>query len=214
MHSGKRHYQPLPKKDSHSHHASHLVKTVVHRQCCYSSSIYYWLEATAHSMFVKQLNNNYNQQNTMKNLILSAAVLLTISFTAAATTVEPVVNEKAQKTLTNVFKDADGVKWSRPDSNYEAYFENKGIKTRATIDDEGNLLQTIRYYDENNLPACILYQIKKGYKGKEVHGVTEVTHKNGVNYRIVLKDNKYYTQINANATGETELVSKCTRGDK
>ncbi|MCH5720142.1 hypothetical protein [Niabella hibiscisoli] len=150
----------------------------------------------------------------MKNLILSAAVLLTVSFNAAASTVEPVVTEKAQKTFVTIFKDADAVKWSNTGDNYEAFFDNGGVKTRATIDAKGNLLQTIRYYKQDNLPANVLYNLKKDYKGCEIHGVTEVSNNNGINYRIVLKDNKHYTHINANQAGDTELVAKYTRGDK
>ncbi|MCH5686590.1 hypothetical protein LWM68_21435 [Niabella sp. W65] len=150
----------------------------------------------------------------MKNLILSAAVLLTVSFSAAAAPVEPLVNEKAQKTFVTIFKDAADVTWSNAGDHYEAYFNNAGIKTRVTIDAKGNLLQTIRYYGENNLPATVRYAIKDNYKGKEVHGVTEVTNKNGTNYRIVLKDSKHYIHINANEAGDTALVSKYTRGDK
>ncbi|WP_114792904.1 hypothetical protein U0035_03215 [Niabella yanshanensis] len=149
----------------------------------------------------------------MKNLILSAAVILSLTFNAAAAIAKP-VNDKAQKTFDLLFKDADNVKWSESNSNYEAFFDSEGIKTRVTIDAKGNLLQTIRYYGESNLPANVLYNVKNDYKGKEVFGVTEVTNKNGVNYRIVLKDDKHYTHINANNSGDTELVSKHKRGDK
>lgn len=149
----------------------------------------------------------------MKNLILSAAVILTLTLNAAAATAKP-VNDKAQKTFDLLFKDADNVKWSDAGNNYEAFFDSEGIKTRVTIDAKGNLLQTIRYYGENNLPANVLYNVKNDYKGKAVFGVTEVTNKNGVNYRIVLKDDKYYTHINANNSGDTELVAKYKRGDK
>lgn len=150
----------------------------------------------------------------MKNLILSAAVLLTIGYNAVASPVTPVVNEKAQKTFITIFKDAADVTWSNAGNHYEAYFENAGIRTRVTIDAKGNLLQTIRYYSENRLPANVLYSVKNDYKDAGIHGVTEVTNKNGTNYRVVLKDSKHYIHINANEAGDTALVSKYTRGDK
>ncbi len=149
----------------------------------------------------------------MKTLILSAAMMLTMAFTAAASTVEP-VTAKAEKTFNQIFKNADDVKWTNTGNTYEAFFTSDGIKSRATIDAKGNLIQTIRYYSENNLPSNVLYAVKKEYKGKEVFGVTEVANKNGVNYRIVLKDDKSYTHINANSIGDTELVAKYKRGDK
>ncbi len=140
-------------------------------------------------------------------------MILTLAFNAVASAVEP-VTEKAEKTFNQLFKDADNVRWTNTGNTYEAFFTSDGIKSRATIDAKGNLIQTIRYYGENNLPSNVLYAIKKEYKGKEVFGVTEVANKNGVNYRIVLQADKSYTHINANSIGDTELVAKYKRGDK
>ncbi len=150
----------------------------------------------------------------MKNLILSAAVLLTVTFSAHASTAEPVTNSKVEETFIKTFKVAENVKWSNTGNNYEAYFENNGIKTRVTIDGKGNLLQTIRYYGESNLPAHVLYHVKNDYKGSEVHGITEVSNNYGINYRIVLKNSKKYIHINVDDKGHTELVVENTRGDK
>jgi lipopolysaccharide export LptBFGC system permease protein LptF len=150
----------------------------------------------------------------MKILILSAAVFLTVNFGAVASTIVPVVNEKAQQTFAATFKNVDEVSWSNAGNNYEAFFDKDGIKTRVTIDAKGRLLQTIRYYKENELPSNVLYKVKNDYKNSEIHGVTEISNTNGVHYRIILKDNTHYTHINANQTGDTELVIKYTRGDR
>lgn len=150
----------------------------------------------------------------MKKLILSAAVLLTVTFSSFAASTDPLVNEKAQKTFHETFKDADDLSWSNAGSNYEALFTIDGIKTRALIDAKGNLIQTIRYYGADKLSPVVLASIKSAYKGKDIFGITEVTNKNGVNYRIILKDSKHYTHINANSAGETELVKRYKRGDK
>lgn len=148
----------------------------------------------------------------MKNLILSAAVIMTLSFNAFAN-VEP-ANEKVLITFNQIFKDANSVSWTHTGNFYEAFFEVGAIKTRAILNEKGTLVQTIRYYKESELPYNVLYSVKKEYPGAEVFGVTEVSNKNGINYRIVLKDNKNYIHINANNAGETESVSKFKRGDK
>lgn len=150
----------------------------------------------------------------MKSLILSAATLLTITFTAAAAPVEPVASEKAQATFVSIFKSAVNVTWSKAPNSAEAFFTVNGVKTRATFDVKGNLIQTVRYYKEDKLAPVVLAGVTAAFPGKEIHGVTEVTNKNGVNYRIVLKDNNNYTHINANSAGDTEVVSTYKRGDK
>ncbi|MFT4093087.1 MAG: hypothetical protein QM640_05555 [Niabella sp.] len=149
----------------------------------------------------------------MKNLILSAAVMFVLTISAAAAATEP-SNAKVVKTFNEVFKAAHDVKWTTTGNYYMAFFTVDGIKIRAILDAKGNLVQTIRYYTENNLPANVLYHVKHDFPGKEVWGVTEVTNNNGVNYRIVLRDNKSYIHINANSLGESEIAKKYKRGDK
>ena len=148
----------------------------------------------------------------MKNLILFAAVIFTLS--ANATNPVDPANQKVMTTFTEVFKDAHNVSWSTTGKTYEAYFTDGAIKTRALLTNNGVLVQTVRYYGESELPANILYSVKKTFRGKEVYGVTEVTNKYGVNYRIVLRDAKHIVNINANSSGDTEVVSTYSRGDK
>lgn len=149
----------------------------------------------------------------MKNLILSAAVLFTVVISANAANTYP-ENQKVITTFNQIFKNATNVVWSQPGEYYEASFTSYAIKTRALLDARGNLVQTIRYYKEDRLPANVLYHVKKAYPQKDIWGITEVSNSNGVNYRIVLKDDKKYTNINANTAGDTEVVSEYERGDK
>jgi hypothetical protein len=167
-------------------------------------------------MFVKQQDKNSKQLklNKMKNLILSTALILAITASAFANSTEP-ANEKVLRTFSEIFKEASNVSWSNAGDHFEAFFVgDNNVKIRALLDEKGNLIQTIRYYKEDDLPSNVLYTVKKEFKNKEIWGVTEVSNKNGVNYRIILKDDKNYIHVNANSAGETEVVSKYKRGDK
>lgn len=150
----------------------------------------------------------------MKKLILSAAVALTMSFNAFATSDEPVVSAEAQHTLEECFQDADAIIWSDAGNNYEAYFTVNGVKTRALIDSKGKLKQTISYYGAAELPAVVLAEVKSDYKAYEIFGVTEVSNKNGLHYEITLKDDLHYKLIRANSAGESNLVKTYKRGDR
>lgn len=150
----------------------------------------------------------------MKTLILSAAFILALTGSTFANAADP-ANENVLRTFGQIFKEAYNVSWSNTGDHFEAYFVgDNDVKTRALLDAKGNLVQTIRYYKEENLPSNVLYTLKKEFKDKDIWGVTEVSNKNGVNYRIVLRDDKNYTHVNANSLGETEVVSKYKRGDK
>lgn len=146
----------------------------------------------------------------MKNLIILAA--LTCSLSAFAAT-EPTVNQKILNTFNQVFKNAQNVQWSSLAAYTEASFENGSIKTRATLDNNGRLLRTIKYYKEESLPSSILYRVKKKYCDQEVWGVTEMSVGDETTYNIVLKCKKYWYNVKADNNGGLELVSKMRRGD-
>ena len=42
--------------------------------------------------------------------------------------------------------------------------------------------------------------------------VIESTNRAGINYRIILKDDKKYTHITADTLGETEIAAEYNRG--
>lgn len=146
----------------------------------------------------------------MKNLILLATVFFSMNVFAAEK--NPTVNEKVLKTFNQVFKDAQNVHWNNGVKYTEATFESGTVKTKAVLDNDGNLLQTIRYYKEEGLPANILYNVQKQYC-HEVWGVTEVSNSKGSVYNVVLKCKKYWYNVKADAGGNVELVKKFKRAD-
>jgi hypothetical protein len=158
--------------------------------------------------------NLLNFKNTkMKNMILSSALLFSVAVHSAVAGVYP-GNEKVVKTFNEVFKNARNIIWSNTAHLYNVSFSIASVRASAILDNKGNLLQTVRYYNEDRLPATILYAIRKDYPRKDIFGVTEVSNKHGIIYRIVLKDEKSYMYIHANSYGESEVISKYKRGDK
>lgn len=148
----------------------------------------------------------------MKNLILSAALLFSLATHANTVDAFP-ENENVVKTFKDVFKDAHNISWNNTGKYYEAFFTIASVKTRATIDGKGRLVQTIRYYNESELPAKVIYSVKKEFPNKDIFGVTEISNKFGTTYKIILKDDTNYIHINANSIGETEVVADYERGD-
>lgn len=146
----------------------------------------------------------------MKNLILLATVFLSLNVFAAEKNLP--INEKVLKTFNQVFKDAQNVTWNSTDKYAEATFKSGDVKTKAFLDNDGKLVQTIRYYQQENLPSNILYNIQKKYSHK-IWGVTEVSNSTGTVYNVVLKSSKHWYTVKANSDGEVLLVSRLKRGD-
>ena len=118
----------------------------------------------------------------MKKLIYLAVFLTSLS--AAATTTPPEISEKVLKAFKETFTEATNVSWQEMDNSCQANFKVSEIQIRAVYDNDGNLLETVRYYGEKNLPANILAKLKKKFSGKEVFGVTEISAENSLNYYI------------------------------
>lgn len=153
----------------------------------------------------------------MKNLLFLATFSIGVLASNATNLAnnrgpEP-ANQKVVKTFNDVFKNAENVQWGTNDQLNVASFTTGAVRVTAILDNKGNLVRTIRYYKENDLPANILFRIKKKYHFQEVWGVTEVSNANGTRYLITLKDAAYWYHVKANAQGEISLQSKTDRGD-
>lgn len=146
----------------------------------------------------------------MKLLILAAA--LSFGLNVMATDAAP-VNEKVLKTFNEVFTHAQNVQWSSTESVNEARFKTGTITSRVLIDNDGKLLRTIRYYKQEELPASIRYKIKKGYEGKEIFGVTEVSNATDINYAVVIRDDKHIYNVVYDSNGDVVKSKKFKRGD-
>ncbi|MDB5252302.1 MAG: hypothetical protein JWP27_1471 [Flaviaesturariibacter sp.] len=141
----------------------------------------------------------------MKAFILSLAVLAS-SITALADS--PDVSEKVLHVFNNTFRDVTNVSWSSSARSYEASFELNQIPTRVSYDHEGNVLQTIRYYDGSRLPIVVLTKVTAKYADKKIFGVTELTSGDETTYHIILEDASSWVNIRSDAAGHLEIEKK------
>jgi hypothetical protein len=147
----------------------------------------------------------------MKKFIYLAVMLTGLAATAAT---PPEVNEKVLKAFKSTFTDAEDVTWKELDNNNsQANFKLSEIQVRALYDNEGNLLETVRYYGERNLPPNILARLKKRYTGKVVFGVTEISSENEIAYHITIKDEKHWYTIKSDPYGNLQQTDKFKRAD-
>lgn len=135
----------------------------------------------------------------MKKLLLCLATAI-FSLTVLATS-PTIVNEKVLKAFNASFKDAQQVIWEEHSDMYEVKFIQNQIRSRVTYDVNGNILKTMRYYYEDQLPLFIRGKVKEKFPGKHVFGVTEVATPDQLNYHIVLEDAKQWTIIICDAFG-------------
>jgi len=142
----------------------------------------------------------------MKKLIYLAMMLTGLSAYAST---DPDVNAKVLKAFHETFTNASNVIWSEVEDNgYKANFEMSQIQVRALYDTDGNLLETVRYYDERALPVNIVAGIKKQYPGKKIFGVTEISTDNDIAYHVTLRDEKNWYVVKSDPYANITLSKK------
>jgi hypothetical protein len=141
-----------------------------------------------------------------KNLLMIACVAGVLFVSAMDARAE--VSQKTLQSFHTVFADAKNVKWTEYPDNYFVSFSQNDILVKAFYDKEGNLLNSMRYYKEQHLPLNILCKVKKEYPAKTIDIVTEVSADNALVYLIQLKDDKGWTIVKSDQSGNMEITDK------
>ena len=149
----------------------------------------------------------------MKKKLLTIACLagiLSVSIFSA----KAEVSQKVLQSFHSVFTQATHVMWTENADNYYVTFNQNDMSLKISYDKEGNLLNSVRYYKEQRLPLNIMYKVKKAYPSNKIDMVTEVSTPEGTVYFLQLKDDKNWTIVKANESGELEVTDKFARLDK
>ena len=146
----------------------------------------------------------------MKKIVF---ILLSVCI-ASVTFADPGVNEKVLKVFNDAFPSVQNARWHDYETYYEVYFEKDDMKCRIKYDQDGNVIGTRRDYYETHLSPFIKAKVTKKYFGKKIFGVTEMTSDSEMYYIITLEDEKSWTQLKADATGQMSVVEKLKKSDK
>ncbi|HQU56537.1 MAG: hypothetical protein R2796_02595 [Chitinophagaceae bacterium] len=140
-----------------------------------------------------------------KLVIVLVAGLLSIQLMANTNTD---INEKVKASFKATFPNAQSVKWHENGNTFTVSFIRNSIDHRVEYDTEGNIIQTTRFYGEQNLPAYLLAQVKKRFEGKKIHIVTELSSDAGMEFHITLHDAKKWYLVKAYANGMMEVYDQ------
>lgn len=134
-----------------------------------------------------------------KVFLLAAAITLLVSATHA----DPSL--RLLQLFNRAFPDAEYVRWTEDKVGYLVSFDQNEDHYKIWYDKDGNLVSSIKYGQEKNLPLKVLMAVRKKFKDKNIFGVTELTNENGVRYRLMLSDDKKWYIVNATTDGSLSL---------
>ena len=146
----------------------------------------------------------------MKKIVFAS--LLFVAFTSQAANI-PEINEKVLKAFRETFTYAEDVVWQEKDNSYQVNFWQGEVNIRARYNEQGDLVSTIRYYFEKQLPPAIVSKIKHKYSGKTIFGVTEVSSDEELTYFITLRDDKNWYTVKSDAFGNLQQTDKFKRAE-
>ena len=141
----------------------------------------------------------------MKKIIFADVFsALSLSLLAA----DPGVDQKVLAAFNKTFQNVQEVSWTEFDNSYQVSFKQNTISSKITYDKQGNIVSTIRYYFEEQLPLMILSKVKNKYASQKIHGVVEVSSEQGTFFHITLVNETHWTTIKADAYGNLAVENK------
>lgn len=144
----------------------------------------------------------------MKKIIFICLVAL-VSATSAFAAPASFVTEKVLKVFHEAFPEVKQPTWYNFDGYFEVYFTNNdNTSCRIDYDPDGIVLSTIRYYTSQNLSPVIRAKVNEKYPRKKIFGITEVSNSETIVYHIVLEDDKSWTTVQSDATGNLSVEKK------
>ena len=139
----------------------------------------------------------------MKKILFATALIFSLSAFANIR-----VDEQIEKKFNEAFPTAKSVKWYDNKNSYDVLFIHNNIQCRISYDTNGTMLNMRRDYTKESLPLFITGAVQKKYPGKKIFGVTEVTSPEGLQYHIVLEDEKSWFFVESNSGGDLSLSKK------
>lgn len=118
------------------------------------------------------------------------------------------VSPSVIRSFLKTYKDVSDEKWIEVKEGFVAMFNYNDMDYQVAYDKKGNLLRTIRSFNEGKMPLDIRHIVKSNYYDYEINRVHEIeTPLNPVTYMIQLVGKKEFINLGI-CDGEMEELQK------
>ena len=97
------------------------------------------------------------------------------------------ISEKAIQHFKQSYREASGERWTAGTDCYRVSFEKKSIKHIVDYNLNGRWRNTIRIYDESNLPGDLQQTIKTAFIDSKIIIVNELNYRKNLSYFIKIR---------------------------
>jgi Protein of unknown function (DUF2874). len=140
----------------------------------------------------------------MKKILLAATIMISLNSFAS----DPRVDEKVLDAFKKTFTEVTDVAWTEHENLYEVSFKQHDIQVKVSYDRDGNIINTLRYYQEEHLPLIVRSKIKTKYSDKKITGVTEMASEDGTFFYVILEGDKNLMEVKADIFGHLTVQKK------
>jgi hypothetical protein len=118
------------------------------------------------------------------------------------------VNPTVIRSFLKTYKDVSDETWIDVKEGFVAMFNHNGIDYQVAYDKKGNLLRTIRSYNEENMPPDLRHVVRSNYYDYDINRVHEIEKPfNPVTYVIQLVGKREVINLGV-SDGEMEELGK------
>ena len=145
-----------------------------------------------------------------KALLICLIAAGSMSIFATSVHASPDVSAKILKTFHTHFPEVANPSIYQNGDTYVVTFKSRDNNSsgRMFYDKDGNLLETIRYYKEDELSPFIRSKIASKYKNNSIFMVTDVENESEHFYQVILQNTNNMLVVHVNNDGSMHLEKK------
>src|SRR5690242_4864004 len=118
----------------------------------------------------------------MKKFLLLLSSLLVVGVITSTAQVDPVVDPRVKDSFKKEFPEAQSVKWLNAQDYNRADFIMKDYRLGAFFSKQGELLETHRDLNYNQLPLTVMKELEKNFPGTTFSQIEEISDGSGTKY--------------------------------
>lgn len=142
----------------------------------------------------------------MKSIFILAAFVLLCGHKTADDNLK--TEETAKELFAKTFPNVSNAKWYNEKGNMLCQFSEGSTRFSLLYNEEGNLVQSVRYYGKEFLPPILLTNVIKRYPSAVLNGVTEISTAFNVDIYVHLDNATEFITLKADPYGVLSVHSR------
>jgi len=142
-----------------------------------------------------------------KNFLLLSGLLVAGWITVIAQG-DPIVDSRTQESFKKEFPDAQFVKWTAISDYQVVNFVLLDHRLEAFFSKQGELLETRRDLNYNQLPLAVMKELEKNFPDSDLSEIEEISNTDGTKYILVAETTKRKYKVAATPDGTLSIIER------